>query len=135
MEVLDIGVADEAARLGDELDRQACDVCDTSIEGARALALGGRTCQRREILREREVLGLGDPLLAELALPLELGGGERGQLQRGAERKPGAAEDQPAFHERRHHRDSGYADALVAPERLRHLGGPEAAVTLAKKIF
>src|SRR5262249_60111573 len=104
--MLDVGVADEAARARDDVLRQAGDLCDARIKTARGIALRPWAGQRREIVGEREALGLRLRLFAEGALAFELGRRQRWQLQSGAQRGAVAAEGQAALDDRRHHDDA-----------------------------
>src|SRR6516164_3951038 len=112
-EVLHISVVDEAVRLGDGLDRQAGDFRDSRIEGLGGFALGRRTRERRQIIGQSKMLGLGKRLFAEGSLALELGGRERWQLQGGAECEALAAELKCALKSRRQHQDTGGKNALL----------------------
>src|SRR5262245_62459019 len=95
--MLDIGVADEAARAGDDILGKSGDLCNAAIKGACGIALRRRAGERREIFGEREALGLCLRLLAEGAFALELSGCERRQLQGGTERGATGAEGQAAL--------------------------------------
>ena len=81
------------------------------------------------------MLGLRQRSRAERPFALELGGGERGQRQRGPEREVVAAEMKLAFDHRRNHENAVGDDALAALQRLRHLGGAEAAIAFAQDEF
>ena len=81
------------------------------------------------------MLGLRQRLLAESAVAFELGRGERGELQRGAEREAVAAELERALDHRRHHEDAVHDDALLVLQRPRDLGGAEAAIAFAENEF
>ena len=133
--MLDISVADEPARAGDDLLGKSGDLCDTGIEIARGIALRSRAGERREIVREREALGFRLRLLAESAFALELGRRQGGQLQGGAQRGTIAAEGQAALDDRRHHDDPRHHDALLVLQQLRQFGGTIAAIAFAQEVF
>src|SRR5262245_48004315 len=133
--MLDIGVADEAARADDGILGEPGHLRDAGVEIARGIACGPRAGERRQIFGEREALGLRQRLLAEGALAFELCRRQRRQLQRRAQGEAAATEDQAAFDQRRHHDDARHRDALLALQRLRHLGGAEPAVAFAQDVF
>src|SRR6185312_17350906 len=135
VQVLDVGVADEAALPRYHVLRQAGQRRDARIKFLRRVALQRRAGERGEIIRQGEMLGLGQRFSGEGAFALELGRGKRRQLQRGAERKAGAAELKGAFEHRRYHQDAVDRYALRVWQRTRHLGGAEAAVAFTKNEF
>src|SRR5439155_1730549 len=99
-QVLDIGVTNETARPGDRVLRQSGDLRHAGVEIACRLSLWPRSRESGQILREREAFRLRQRLLAECAFTLELGGGEGGQLQGGAQCEAAAAECEAALDQR-----------------------------------
>src|SRR5580693_6179578 len=81
------------------------------------------------------MLGLGQRVLAESALALHFGGGERWQLQSGAQRKTVAAELERAFEQRRQHQNSRNHDALLALHGARNFGGAKSAIAFTQDEF
>src|SRR5262249_62428001 len=96
-QILDIGIADEAAFTGDHVFWQSGDLSDLGIERPRRLARERRPRERGEVFVHREMFSLRERSRAECPFALELCGGERGQRQRGAEREMVAAEMKLAF--------------------------------------
>ena len=56
-QILDIGVADEAALARHHVFRQSGHLRDARVEGMRRIAAQRRAGQRREIIGQREMLG------------------------------------------------------------------------------
>ena len=133
--MLDISVADEAARTHDDLLGQPADLCHARVEIARRVVLRWRTGKRRQVIGQRETLGFPERFAAERSFALQLGRCQRRQLQRGPECKTGAAEQQRAFDQGRHHEDAGHGDALLALQGLRHLGRAEPAIAFPEDVF
>ncbi len=71
----------------------------------------------------------------ERAFAIELGRGQRRQLQSRSQRKAAAAEGETALDQRREHDDAGHRDALLLLQHPRHLGGTEAAIAFAQDVF
>src|SRR5262249_49679599 len=105
-QMLDVGVADEAARAAGDVLGKTGDFGDAGIKVARGVALRPGTGQPGQIIGERETLGLRLRLLAEGAFALELGRGQRRQLQSGAERGTTGAESQGALDDRGQHNNA-----------------------------
>src|SRR6202034_1017184 len=82
-----------------------------------------------------EMLGLRQSVGAKCVLALKLGGGERRQLQRGAERKAVAAELEMALEQRRYHQESRNDDTLIVLQRTGDFGRAETAVAFAENEF
>ena len=135
VEILDIIVADEAARFRDGVNRYPRHLGDPRIKTLGRIALQRRPRERRQIIGQGEMLGLRERVLAESPLALHFGGRERRQLQRGAQRKTVAAELERAFEQRRQHQDSGNHDALLALHGAGDLGGAKSAVAFAEDEF
>jgi hypothetical protein len=134
-QILDVGVANEAARFGHDVDRQSCQFGYSRVKILCRLAVQRRPGQRRQVIREREMFRLRQRVLAECAFALELGRGKRGQLQRSAERIAVAAERERAIKHWRGHQDPGNENALVALQQTRDFGGAKATVALAQDEF
>src|SRR5262249_593697 len=111
-QVLDIGIADESARAGDNILWKSRDLCQGGIEILWGIALRPWASKRREIIGESETLHLRLRLLAESAFALELRRRQGRQLQGGAERGAIAAEGQAALDDGRYHDDASHHAAL-----------------------
>ena len=129
------GVLDKAARLRHHVQRQAGQLRHAFIECFARAALRRRAGHGRQIVGHGEFFRVRQRGRGERVLALELGGRQRRQLQRRAQRRLVVAEGEPAFQHRRQHDDAGNDDALVALQRARHLGGAEAAIAFAEQIF
>ena len=135
VQVLDVGIANEAALPRDDVFRQPGHLRDARVKRTCRVAAKRRSGEGGQIIGERKMLGLRQGRGAEGSFPFELGRGQRRQFQRGPERKVVAAELEVAFEHRRDHENAADHDALIVLQRARHLGGAKAAIALAQNVF